>query len=112
MRKIAILIAVLIAGTVSVFAQNQIKGKVTDSNNGSPIPGITVKVRGTDRAVTTASDGSFTVNTANTTETLEISGVSYIAQTVQAQVGQSVDISLARQPSKGRTLTRREIPTW
>ncbi|MES2894211.1 MAG: SusC/RagA family TonB-linked outer membrane protein [Bacteroidota bacterium] len=95
MRKIAILIAVLIAGTVSVFAQNQIKGKITDANNGSPIPGITVKVKGADKAVTTASDGTFTLNTANTSETLEITGVSYLTQTVLAQAGQPLDVVLS-----------------
>src|SRR5829696_5881292 len=94
MRKIAILIAVLFVSTVSVFAQNQITGRVTDANNSLPIPGISVKIKGTDKGATTKTDGSFSISTANTEETLEISGVSFISQTVKAQVGRPLDLTL------------------
>ena len=101
MRKIAILIAVLFVSTVSVFAQNQITGRVTDSKDGSPLPsGISVNVKGTTNGVTTKSDGTFSLPTPNKEETLEVSGVGFLTQTVRAQVGKEVIIALEQDAKK------------
>ena len=44
MRKIAMLFAVLFFSTASVFAQTQVKGKVTDKD-GLPVAGASVKLK-------------------------------------------------------------------
>ena len=58
MRKIAILMGVLFFTTLSVFAQNQLKGKVTDPD-GNPIPNASVKIKGTTTGTSTKLYGSF-----------------------------------------------------
>ncbi len=58
MRKIAMLIAVLLFSTVAVFAQTQVKGKVTDKD-GAPLNGVSVKVKGTNTGTSTGADGSY-----------------------------------------------------
>ena len=88
-------IAVLCMSTVSAIAQNQISGRVTDSKDGSPIPGgISVNVKGTTNGVTTKPDGTFTISTANAEETLEVSGVGFVTKTVTAQAGKEIVITL------------------
>jgi TonB-linked SusC/RagA family outer membrane protein len=58
MRKIAMLIAVLCISTVSVFAQTQVKGRVTDKD-GAPLSGVSVKVKGSDAGTSTGADGTY-----------------------------------------------------
>ncbi|MCW3092059.1 MAG: TonB-dependent Receptor Plug Domain protein [Ferruginibacter sp.] len=95
MRKFAFLNAVLILlSTASAFAQNQITGKVTTSTDGSPIPGISVVVKGTTTGVTTSTDGTFSIATTKNQETLEITGVSFISKTISATAGKFVEVKL------------------
>ena len=56
MRKIAVLFVVLLCSTISIFAQSVIRGKITDSKEGSAIAGATVKVKGERISVVSASD--------------------------------------------------------
>ena len=59
MRQMAMVIAVLLAGTISVFGQETtgtMTGQVVDAQ-GLAIPGVTVTITGTQGAKTVASDG-------------------------------------------------------
>jgi TonB-linked SusC/RagA family outer membrane protein len=94
MKKITLLIAVLLFSTTAVFAQVQVKGKVTDSRDGSPIPSASVKITGTDRGVSTNADGSFSIDVPKSDATLEISAVGFSGKTVKAQSGQDLSIRL------------------
>lgn len=77
--RIALILAILCAGSVSAFAQ-QVKGTVNDAA-GSPIIGAAVVVEGTTVGTTTATDGSFTIN-ATEGQSLVVSYIGYISQTV------------------------------
>ena len=76
--RIALILAILCAGSVQAFAQ-QVKGTVKDST-GSPIIGAAVVVEGTTVGTTTATDGSFTIN-ATDGQTLVVSYIGYIPAT-------------------------------
>ncbi len=94
MRTIAFLFAVLFMSTASVFAQNQIKGRVTDSKDGSPLTGISVKVKGTDIGAVTGSDGTFTISSSKQEETFEVTGVGFMSKTIRGQAGKDLQILL------------------
>ena len=85
--RIALILAILCAGSVSAFAQ-QVKGTVNDAA-GSPIIGAAVVVEGTTVGTTTATDGSFTIN-ANEGQSLVVSYIGYIPQTVAVAGGKTV----------------------
>ncbi|MEO7535824.1 MAG: SusC/RagA family TonB-linked outer membrane protein [Ferruginibacter sp.] len=80
MRKIAILMAALFFSMVSVFAQNQVKGKVTDLD-GTPLANVSVKIKGTNTGTSTKPDGSFELP-GKSGSVLEISNVGHLPQTV------------------------------
>ena len=88
------LIAVCFFSTATVWGQNLIRGKISDSKDGSPISGATVKIKGLDKGVITSSDGTFSINTANKQEKLEISGVSFVTKSITALIGKEIDIAL------------------
>jgi TonB-dependent starch-binding outer membrane protein SusC len=81
MRKIAVFITALLFSAVSVFAQTQVKGKVTDAK-GAPLEGATVKVRGENTSTVTKADGSFEI-LVKAGKSIEISEVGYNAQTIK-----------------------------
>lgn len=45
--------------SVAAMAQNVVSGKVSDSKDGSPLQGVTVKVKGSSTGTQTVSDGTF-----------------------------------------------------
>ena len=91
MRKIAIVMALLLCSKFSIFAQ--IKGKVMDSKDGSPLAGASVKIKGTTKGTTSNADGTFSID-ADKQVSLEISGAGFSPQTLKASPGQSIEIKL------------------
>src|SRR5579872_5344527 len=64
-----------------LLAQTVIKGRLYD-NNGGPLSGASVVVKGTTRGSTTNPSGEFSIN-ASPGETLEFSMVGYESQSVK-----------------------------
>jgi TonB-linked SusC/RagA family outer membrane protein len=101
MRKIALLLAVLLCGMMSVFAQSVVRGKVTDEKSGQPISGATIKVKGGRETTTSKADGTFEIN-AKSGSSLEITEVGHLTQTIKISGAGDVDVKL-QQDSKGLT---------
>jgi iron complex outermembrane receptor protein len=59
------------------MAQNAVTGKVTDSKDGSPIPGVSVLVKGTSIGTVTDMNGNFKLSAPATAKTLVISYIGY-----------------------------------
>lgn len=69
----------------------QLRGTVLDEN-GEPVIGATVRLKGTSLATVTDIDGNFTINASQ--GTLTISYVGYKAQEVKASAGNPIKVSL------------------
>lgn len=83
MRKITLVFAGLLLGSLGVLAQTVVKGKVTDPD-GAPLSGVSVKVVGSSAGTSTDKDGAFSISVPNLNATLEVSFVGYDAQTLRA----------------------------
>jgi len=92
MRNQILLITALLFFTVNSFAQTTITGKITD-NNGAPLSGASVNVKGTSRGTTTNSSGEFTLS-ANAADELEITIVGFKKKSVKVGSRTSLAISL------------------
>lgn len=91
----ALVLPLMLLACLPAIAQNSvITGKVTDSKDGQPLPGVTVSVKGTNTATQTGADGAFRL-TAPAGTTLVISYVGYATQEVAA-TGQPVNVSLVQ----------------
>jgi iron complex outermembrane receptor protein len=87
-------IMLLLIAQVS-FAQNRVvTGKVTDSKDGSGVPGATVSAKGTRTATQTTADGSFSLSVPSGTTTLVISSVGFGTQEVSIEGKTSIEVSL------------------
>ncbi|MCW8310598.1 SusC/RagA family TonB-linked outer membrane protein [Sphingobacterium thalpophilum] len=57
--------------------QQELRGLVLDQENGSPLAGVTIRVKGGTNAATTGEDGSFVLRGVTDKEVLQISYVGY-----------------------------------
>lgn len=82
-KRLMTLVAGLTLSTSMAFAQSQISGKVTSSEDGSPVIGASIKVAGTNTGTVTDIDGNFSLN-APAGSKLEISYIGMVSKTVKA----------------------------
>jgi TonB-linked SusC/RagA family outer membrane protein len=76
-------------------AQVIIKGKVTDSKDGQPLSGVSVKLTSKAGGTSTANDGTYSIELTKKEGKLEFSYNGYASQTVRlASAGASVDVKL------------------
>jgi len=76
----AVIVLVLVLQFATATAQNtQIKGTVTDETS-APLPGVTVKIKGTNTAVATNVNGLYTINVSGPTDVLVFSSVGSITK--------------------------------
>lgn len=105
-RSIVPLLLGLIAGlfclTVPALAQNKtVSGRVTDSQGGSGVPGVSVTVKGAQTGTQTAADGSYSIS-APGNATLVFSSVGY--QTQEVAVGNRSTVNVSLVPSSASNL--------
>nr|WP_294793081.1 SusC/RagA family TonB-linked outer membrane protein [uncultured Mucilaginibacter sp.] len=96
MKKLLLVsLCVLVLCVTQVFAQNRtITGTVTAKDDGLPIPGATVKIKGTDIGVPTDASGKFSIS-APDNAVLLISFVAYTTQEVPVAGKSVVNVTLA-----------------
>ncbi|MBC7904535.1 MAG: TonB-dependent receptor [Gemmatimonadaceae bacterium] len=94
MRKFSgALLGLLFFSIQLLHAQSrEIAGKIADSKDGTPLPGVTVKVKGSTSATVSGPDGTFRLNAPQNATTLVFSYVGY--QDLEAAISPSMDISL------------------
>ncbi|MFD0750901.1 SusC/RagA family TonB-linked outer membrane protein [Mucilaginibacter calamicampi] len=97
MKKLLLVsLCVLVLCVTQVFAQNRtVTGTVTAKDDGLPIPGATVKIKGTDIGVATDASGKFSLS-APDNAVLTISFVAYTPQEVSVAGKSVVNVTLTQ----------------
>ncbi len=92
MRKLTFLLAcLLLVGIGLVNAQSKsITGKVVSADDGQPVIGATVKVKGTTTGTITNTDGEFKISVPGNANTLVISYVGMVTADAEAKAGMVV----------------------
>jgi TonB-linked SusC/RagA family outer membrane protein len=95
MRTLRLLTLLLLLSSVVMAQTRLISGTITDSKTGSPLPSVTVKVKGKNIQALSGADGSFSLNVPAGSASLELSSIGYAAKTVDIAAGNSsVSITL------------------
>ena len=87
-------LAILMTLSLSMFAQRNVSGKVTDET-GQSLVGATVLVKGTTSGTATDINGAFTVSLPEGSSILEISYTGYQSMDVSAEGQDNISIQLA-----------------
>ena len=90
-KRLMTVAAAIAVSTSMAFAQSQISGKVTSSDDGQPVVGASIKIVGTNTGTITDIDGNFSLN-APAGAKLEVTYLGMLPQTVKA--GQKMKIVL------------------
>lgn len=79
----------------SLFAQNKVvSGRVTDSKDGTGIPGVSVTIKGGGTGVQTGSDGSYRISVPDNSNALVVSSVGFASQEVAIGGKTTIDVAL------------------
>ncbi len=92
--KAAGIVMLAIVAQVSFAQTKTVTGKVTDSKDGSGMPGVTVSVKGGSTAVQTKADGTFSINVPANATTLVFTSVGFTPFEASIQNRTSVDAVL------------------
>ena len=91
-----ILALLLVFTSMLMSGQTSFTGIVTDANDNSPIPGVNIKVLGSNTGTSTDFDGKFKLNVSDEVPfSIEITSVGYQSQTLEVTSdGQTLEIAL------------------
>lgn len=97
MKKLILSLFILMCTTLAVFAQERtVSGTVVDQEDGKPIPGVTIKIRGAQGATQTDANGRYTIKVPTSATALEFSYLGFVTSTkTLAGAGNSINISLS-----------------
>lgn len=88
MRKLVQSLFIFMLIAVTALAQERtISGKVTDKEDGQPLPGVTIRVKGAPGGTQTGSDGKFSLKVTSAATGLEFSYMGYVTQSLPANSG-------------------------
>jgi TonB-linked SusC/RagA family outer membrane protein len=77
------------------YAQKRVSGKVTDSEGGSALPGVTVLVKGTSSGTATDAQGNYSIAIpAGSSDILVFSFVGYVTQEIAVGNQSTINVSL------------------
>ncbi|MFW5708015.1 MAG: carboxypeptidase-like regulatory domain-containing protein, partial [Bacteroidota bacterium] len=94
MRRILMLTSLLLLGALIVQGQTRrISGTVTDANDGTPLPGVTVMIQGTTQGTTTDIDGQYEISVSQG-DVLVFRFIGMASQEVVVENQQVIDIAL------------------
>ena len=119
MKKLLLVWVLVMAAFSSSLAQTrQVTGKVTSSEDGSALPGVSVSLKGTARGTTSTSDGSYKIMVSNS-DALVFSFVGFKPQTINVGSQSVINVNLAADASElnevivtalGLTRTKNSLP--
>ena len=92
--KFSVMLTLLLVLAVQIsFAQNKnVSGAVSD-DNGLPLPGATVVIKGTSTGVSTDFDGNYSIS-ASVGDVLVFSYVGYSNQSKTVEAGNTINVSM------------------
>ncbi|MFY7918640.1 MAG: SusC/RagA family TonB-linked outer membrane protein, partial [Chryseotalea sp.] len=96
MKKALLLSSFLLLSFFGVYAQERIvTGRVTSTEDGTPLPGVNVVVKGTTNGTVTDADGNYRISVPNSTSALVYSFIGLKTSEVVVGERNVVDVSLA-----------------
>lgn len=86
----------LLLSALPAFSQtHDLKGTVTDATSGDALPGVTVRIQGTETGTQTDANGNFVLPvTDNKSVNLEFSFIGYKTRVISAKPGQAISVNL------------------
>lgn len=92
-RLLGFLVIFLVAGA-SAMAQQTVSGRVTSSVDGSPLPGVSVLVKGTTTGTSSDADGRFAISVPDNNAVLVLSFIGFTTQEIPVGTQTNIQITM------------------
>jgi len=100
MKKLILSLFIFMCTAIVAVAQERtVSGTVTDKETGSPLPGVTVRIRGDKGATQTESNGKYTIKVSSAATGLEFSYLSFVTVTKPLTASNVIDVILESDPT-------------
>ncbi|WP_293302467.1 SusC/RagA family TonB-linked outer membrane protein [Pedobacter sp. UBA4863] len=97
MKKLLQSLFILLFVATAAMAQNRtITGTVTSKEDGLPLPGVSVKVRGTNIGASTGANGRYSLSVPASATNLEFSSLGYLSQSTNIGSSGTINVVLAQ----------------
>ncbi len=96
MKKLVQSLFILLLVATTALAQDRtVTGTVTAKEDGLPLPGVSVKVKGTNAGTQTGADGKFSIKVPAGNQSLQFSFIGYTAREFAVPGNNRVDVALS-----------------
>jgi len=92
-RKLLLLSVLTFTCVSFAFAQKNIRGTVTDADNGLSLPGVNIAIKGTTTGTASGIDGTYSLS-ANQGDVLVFSFIGYLTQEITVGASSVIDVSM------------------
>jgi len=93
-QKALLSVALMVFFLVSVAQGQNLTGQITAAENGEPLPGVSVLVKGTNQGTTTDNAGRYSIKLPNNNATLVVSFIGYLKQEIAIGGRSTIDVAL------------------
>jgi iron complex outermembrane receptor protein len=93
-KILMIVVTLFLCSHATVFAQIQVSGTITDAQDGQPLPGVNIIVKGTSTGTSSDADGNYELRAPSAEDILGFSFVGYVQQEIPVNGRSTIDISL------------------
>ena len=95
MKKTVLMVFLAMLCTLSLYAQERrITGKVTSTEDGTPLPGVNVLIKGTSIGTVTDAEGFYSLDIANSTQSIVFSFIGLRSEEVVVGERSVIDVGL------------------
>jgi len=99
-----LLFSFLFIATAVHAQQKKVQGVVKGAQNGKPLPGVNIKVKGTTTGSITNNKGHYTLNAPSQKDTLIFSYIGYKQKTVPIQGRSTINVQLKSTTVSGQQM--------
>ena len=96
MSKILQTIFLLVVSTGIILAQSTVRGTITASDDGSPLPGVSILVKGSNNGTATDANGKYSIDLASDQNTLIVSFIGFSTMEVNIDKRNVVNIQMSQ----------------
>ncbi|PWJ57641.1 TonB-linked SusC/RagA family outer membrane protein [Dyadobacter jejuensis] len=94
MQKILFIFLSLFLSGGALYAQKNVEGVITSSEDGSPLPGVSILEKGTGNGTTSDMNGKYTIKVTDNNNSLVISFVGFVSKEVQIDKRSIINVGL------------------
>jgi len=94
MKKLILSLFMVLFVAVAIAQDRTITGTVKGQEDGLPIPGVSVRVKGAAGGTLTGADGSFSIKAPASATSLEFSSIGYVSQTRTLGTSNVINVAL------------------